>query len=129
MHVILSLLVGILSIGHAYAQNPLAKYCNAITPTSGFGFSVGSLCASSQAEAEALVGAFAVGIANMLLTVIGTACVLAVIWGGMKIITGGDQGKEEGKKIVFAAVLGLILAVTAEAFVLFIAHTVRSVSP
>lgn len=129
MRILLTYLAGILSIGNAYAQNPLAKYCNAITPTGGFGFGVPSLCASSQAEAEALVGAFAVGIANMLLTVIGTACVLAVIWGGMMIITKGDTGKEEGKKIVFAAVLGLILAVTAEAFVLFIAHAVRSVSP
>lgn len=125
----LSLLAGFFPVGHALAQSPLAKYCSAISPTIGFGFIVSSLCATSAAEAESLVAAFAVGIANMILAVLGTVCVLAVIWGGMKVIVGGDQGKEEGKKIVFAAVIGLVLALTAEAFVLFIANTVLTVSP
>jgi len=50
---------------------------------------------------------------------IAGVAVLAILYGAIRIITsaGNDQGKEEGKKIIITALVGLVLAIAAEAII------------
>lgn len=74
-------------------------------------------------EGEGLFIVIAERAAVMLLSVIGGACVLIIIAGGMRIIAsaGSDTGRDEGIKMVTTAVIGLILSILAAALVQFVA--------
>jgi hypothetical protein len=70
-------------------------------------------------------------ITMFLAGLIGAAAVLAIMWGGIKLMTsaGNDQGKEDAKKIIQTAIIGLILAIAAEAILLFVRNMIMTIVP
>lgn len=67
---------------------------------------------------------WAIRAANLVLKFITGGAVLAIMWGGIKMITsaGNEEGKESAKKIIFFAVAGLLLAIMSLAVTTF-THT------
>jgi len=90
------------------SANPFSNYCTILH--SGCGSGEGFLADLSIAALEF----FAILIAG--------AAVIAIIYGAIRLTTsaGNDQGKEEAKKIITTAIIGLLLALGAEAIILFI---------
>ena len=72
----------------------------------------------------------ALRIGQFFAVLIAGAAILAIIYGAIRLITsaGNDQGKEEAKKVITTAIIGLILALAAEAIILFIARVIGSIS-
>jgi hypothetical protein len=105
---LLRILIGFL-IEKAYAQNAWQLYCSQL----------GGYCGSGRA----FIIQLATRVEQMVVQFIGGAAVLAVIYGGIRIITsGGDDSKrDEGKKIIEIALIGLVLAILAHSLVLFVA--------
>ena len=66
-------------------------------------------------------------ISGFLLMMIGGVAVAALIYAGIKIILsrGQDEGMSEGKKIAMYALLGLVLAIIADALVLYVVQLVN----
>ncbi|PIR53371.1 hypothetical protein COU76_01515 [Candidatus Peregrinibacteria bacterium CG10_big_fil_rev_8_21_14_0_10_49_10] len=62
-----------------------------------------------------------VAVGNIALQFITGGAVLAIMWGGIKMISsaGNDEGKENAKKIVMYAVGGLIFAILSKAIIVF----------
>ena len=65
---------------------------------------------------------------NFALKLITGAAVLAIMWGGLKMISsaGNEEGKESAKKILFYAIAGLILAIISQAAISFTHQFVSS---
>jgi hypothetical protein len=56
-------------------------------------------------------------IIDFILKTIGAVAVLAIIFAGIKMITGGEEGLGEAKKLLMYAVGGLVAAMCADAVV------------
>ncbi len=99
----------------AHAQNFFQYYCEQL----------GQYCGSGQA----FVIQVASHIEQLIIQFIVGAAVLAVIYGGLRmIISGGDDSKrDEGKNIMIVALTGLVLAIAAHAIIQFIATFVGGV--
>jgi len=71
----------------------------------------------------ALVMDLAMMAGNFFAIPIAGIAVVAILYGAIRIIAsaGNDQGKEEGKKIIITAIIGLLLAIAAEAIILWVA--------
>jgi hypothetical protein len=71
---------------------------------------------------------FAFRTANLILKLITGGAVLAIMWGGLKMISsaGNEEGKESAKKIVIFATGGLLLAVMSQAIIIFTSDFVGS---
>ena len=99
----------------AAARSPyFGLYCDAL----------GTYCGDGQAFLIHL----AVRTANVLVVpVIGGIAVIAVLWASIRMISsfGDDQGKEDAKKIIIAAVVGIALAVTGVAVVHWMCEVVQ----
>jgi hypothetical protein len=67
-------------------------------------------------------------ITDIILKSIGGIAVAMIIYGGIKIISGGDEGLGEGKKVVTYAVAGLICAMVADAVVIYTSVLISGVS-
>jgi hypothetical protein len=98
----------------AHAQSYYSKYCRAL----------GTYCGDG--------GTFIIHLADRVVTalivpLIGGIAVIAVLWASVKLITsyGNDQGKEDAKKIITLATLGIGLAVLALAIVKFVCYAVQ----
>ncbi len=104
MSSILSLL-GI--VEKAYAASPYyGFYCSAL----------GTYCG----DGRAFIIHIAIRTVNVIvIPVVGSIAVVAILWASIKMISsfGDDQGKEEAKKIIIGAVVGIILTVTGVAIV------------
>lgn len=76
----------------------------------------------------AFIKVFAFRTANLVLKLITGGAVLAIMWGGLKMISsaGNEEGKESAKKIVMFAIGGLLLSLVAEAAILFTKDFVTS---
>ncbi|PIQ75957.1 hypothetical protein COU78_03255 [Candidatus Peregrinibacteria bacterium CG10_big_fil_rev_8_21_14_0_10_49_24] len=76
----------------------------------------------------AFIKVFAWRTANLVLKLITGGAVLAIMWGGLKMITsaGNEEGKESAKKIVMFAIGGLLLSILAEAAIVFTRDFVTS---
>ncbi len=59
-------------------------------------------------------------ITDFILKSIGGLAVVMLIYGGIKMITGGEEGLGEGKKILMYSVIGLICAMCADAVVVYV---------
>ena len=98
----------------AYANglqsNPLQIYCQALGTSCGTGR---SFLIDLASTVEALI-----------VTLIGGAAVLAVIYGGILIITSSlDESKREtGKKVIEVALIGLVFALLAHSVVIFVGN-------
>ena len=110
---ILSLLQKIF-VSVAHAQTLFDDYCTTLHPTacgvgSGFGAAV------------------ALRVGNFFAALVGGAAAIAIMYGGIKLMSAGgnEQGKEEAKKIITVAVIGLILAIMAEGFIIFVVNFVE----
>lgn len=68
---------------------------------------------------EAGVAYIALKITDFILRTIGGLAVVMILWGAIRIITGGEEGVTEGKKIVMYSVMGLIAAMVADAIVIY----------
>lgn len=103
------------AIQRAYAQSPYFQvYCDAL----------GTYCGDGQ---EFIIH-IAVRTANaLIIPLVGGIAVVAVIWAAIKMITsfGNDQGKEDAKKIIQFAVIGVALAVTGVAIVNWVCQLVQ----
>ena len=92
----------------ALAQSPIKDYCQELHPGCGAG------------------SAFVIQLANRVIdvvsSVVGIAAVLAFLWGAVKIITsgGGDEGRNQGKNIIIAALAGVFFALMGQILVLFV---------
>ena len=94
-------------IEKAYAASPyFGYYCDAL----------GTYCGDGKY--------FIIHIADrtadvIVIPTIGGIAVVAVLWASIKMVSsfGDDQGKEDAKKIIIGAVVGIILAVAAYALV------------
>ena len=74
------------------------------------------------------VAFIAVKIFDFILRTIGGLAVIIILWGAIRIITGGEEGVTEGKKIVLYAVLGLIAALCADAATIYTCQLVWAAS-
>lgn len=111
--IFLTLIKGVL-VDTVYAASPFSIYCDAL----------GTYCGDGQE----FVVHLAVRTANVLIIpVIGGIAVIAVLWASIKMVTsfGDDQGKEDAKKIIIGAIVGIVLAVTGVAFVNFVCKSVE----
>lgn len=102
-------------IPKAYAS-PITDYCQALHPGCGSG--------------RYFIIDLANGVVNFLSTIVGGAAVLALIWGAIRILSSGgnDEGKNQGKTIIIAALAGLVLALAGKTFVYFVAEFVEMYS-
>lgn len=68
------------------------------------------------------VGVFIMNVATQLITWSGAICVLMIIWGGITYMTAGadTKGVENGKNIVKAALIGLIIILACSMVIAFI---------
>lgn len=104
----LFLIINRLLVTVAYATNPATKYCLTLHPGCGAG------------------RWFIVQIANqvikMISTTIGGVAVVAFVWGTIRIVSSGgnDEGRNQGKSIITAALIGVFLALMGRAFVTFV---------
>jgi hypothetical protein len=67
-------------------------------------------------------------ITDFILRTIGAVAVMAIIYGGIKMITSGEEGLGEAKKILQYAIGGLIAAICADAIVGFALTILKSAS-
>lgn len=100
----------------AYAASPyFGVYCDAL----------GTYCGDGRAFLIHL----AARTANVIVVpVVGGVAVIAVLWGSIKMMSsfGEDQGKEDAKKIIIGAVIGIVLAVTGAAIVSWACRAVQT---
>ncbi|MCA9371110.1 MAG: hypothetical protein KC680_04085 [Candidatus Peregrinibacteria bacterium] len=63
----------------------------------------------------------------IVIPTIGGISVIAVIWGAIKMMSsfGEDQGKEDAKKIIIAAIMGIVLAITGAFIVSWMCRVVQ----
>jgi hypothetical protein len=63
----------------------------------------------------------------IVVPVIGGLAVVAVLWASIKMISsfGDDQGKEDAKKIIIGAVVGIVLAVAGVIIVNWVCRVVE----
>lgn len=66
------------------------------------------------------VAFIALKITDIILKTIGGLAVVMILWAGIRMITGGEEGLGESKKILLYAVAGLIAAMCADAVVLYV---------
>lgn len=94
-------------VEHVHAASPyFGVYCEAL----------GTYCGDGQGFLIHL----AARTANVIVVpVVGGIAVIAVLWASIKMMGafGEDQGKEDAKKIIIGAVIGIVLAVAGAAIV------------
>lgn len=109
--------IGSLLVQTTYAQSPyFAIYCDAL----------GTYCGDGQG----FIAHLAVRTANVLvIPFVGGVAVIAILWASVKMLTswGNDQGKEDAKKIITMALIGIALAVVGVAVVRFVCFAVQAV--
>ncbi|MBU1123271.1 pilin [Patescibacteria group bacterium] len=115
-------LVGLL-IPQAYAGGlddiELRSFCEVIYPSSA--------CASgSGLRGDSFLSTFFDRVGDLFAATVAGLAVVAIIYGSIKLVTsaGNDQGKEEAKKIIMAAIVGLILALAVEGIFTFVRNFV-----
>ncbi len=108
-------LLGLL-VDKAYAASPyFGVYCDAL----------GTYCGDGQA----FLIHIAARTANVIVVpVVGGVAVIAILWASIKMMSsfGEDQGKEDAKKIIIGAVIGIVLAVTGAAIVSWACRVVQT---
>ena len=108
---------GLLFIEKVHAVSPyFAIYCDAL----------GTYCGDGQG----FIAHLAVRTANVLvIPFVGGVAVIAILWASVKMMTswGNDQGKEDAKKIITMALVGIALAVVGVAVVRFVCFAVQAV--
>ncbi len=67
-------------------------------------------------------------IVDIILKLIGGLAVTMVIYAGIKVITGGDEGLGEAKKILMYSAIGLIAAMCADAVVIYVSIVVSGIA-
>jgi hypothetical protein len=110
----ISFLTSLGIIEKAYASPYFGYYCNAL----------GTYCGDGQR----FIIHIAVRTANVIvIPIVGSIAVVAILWASIKMIGsfGDDQGKEEAKKIIIGAVVGIVLAVTGVAVVNWVCQVVE----
>jgi hypothetical protein len=72
--------------------------------------------AGSACLPDEVVECIALRLANFVAQFVWAGCVIAIIWGGIKIASsaGNDEGRTQGKAIVTTAMIGFALALTAD---------------
>jgi len=104
-----------LFIGRAKAETFYEQYGSALLP----GWS------GSGGAAE-----FAAHVITIISELIGGAAVVMLLWGALKIATSGgnDEGRTQGKNIIIAAIVGVVLALISYVAVQFVSSFVFSVT-
>jgi len=64
--------------------------------------------------------------ATFVFQLVGGGAVLAVLYGSVRLVIGGEGGKEEAKKIIQYALGGLILAIMGWSIVYYVEGLVRT---
>lgn len=98
-----------------YAQSPYYSiYCDALGTYCGDGWTFVIHLAIRTAEV-------------IVIPVVGGISVIAILWASVKMSSsfGDDQGKEDAKKIIIAAVIGIVLAVTGVVIVSWACRVVQ----
>ncbi len=67
-------------------------------------------------------------IVDIILKLIGGLAVTMVIYAGIKVMTGGDEGLGEAKKILMYSAIGLIAAMCADAVVIYVSYVVADIA-
>ena len=121
--------IGSLLVSKVLASAPPGINAGGTAPSASYSNAFDDYCTvlhSDCGAGAAFPALFAMRAAHFFLILIGSVAVLAIIYGGFKIITsaGNDQGAEEAKQIITAAAIGLVLAVAAESIIWYIARFV-----
>ena len=89
----------------------------------------GILHGNDCSSGAGFIAVMSVRVVNFFSTLIGGAAVIAVVYGAFKVVSsaGNDQGRETGKQVITAAIIGLILALSAEAIVQFVVNFVLDI--
>ena len=110
-----------LIVSKAYAQsenlrNAFRGYCEILHTQCGSG--------------RTFLAALALRAGQFFAVLIAGAAILAIIYGSVRLITsaGNDQGKEEAKKVITTAIIGLLLALAAESIFTFIGTVMGLIS-
>lgn len=108
-------LIGTL-VPKVYADSAFDEYCGILHPGD---------CSGSSAFAVQ----FALQVGNFFAMLIAGAAVLAIMYAGIKLMVAGgnDQGKEDAKKIIITALIGLVLAIGAEMLISFVSDFVQTI--
>lgn len=61
-----------------------------------------------------------VSIINYALGIVGFIAAMVIFYGAIKIMTGGEEGREEGKKSITYGIIGIVIASLAMAIVNFV---------
>lgn len=90
-------------------QSWLDTYCQALHPGCGAG--------------SAFIAQLAYRVADIVLDVIGGVATIMFLWGALQITISGfhEEGKNQGKQIITAAIVGIFLAVVGNAILDFVA--------
>lgn len=67
-------------------------------------------------------------IVDIILRSIGGLAIVMIIYAGIRVMTGGDEGLGEAKKILMYSAIGLIAALCADAVVIYISIVVRGIA-
>lgn len=108
------------------AMLALPVVSQAITPTTFSIESIGSQIGLGNADLKTTV----LNIVRLLLGLMTLIAVVLVIYGGFVWLTaaGNEERVEKAKKIISAAVIGLIVILLAWAIVIFVANTTANVT-
>ena len=115
---IIHTIIGFFLVGSAYAAGDGA-WSEYYAPFGGSG------------SGRAFINDWAARVGNMALLLITGGSVIAIMWGGLKLITsaGNDEGKESAKKIVMYTVGGLLLAIMSKSIIDFTKDFVEAFTP
>lgn len=111
-----AVMAGVLLTPTAVAADPFAA-CSAA------GGSDSTICKNRGKDAQGMVR----NIITMVLFLIGAIAVIAIIYGGFTYVTSnGDPKKvEQAKTIIFNAIIGLVVGLSASAIVAFVAGMLK----
>ena len=101
-------------VGKAYAQDAWGIYCDAL----------GTACG----DGNLYVAHIAVRMINAVIyPLVGGIAVIAVLWASIKMTAsfGNDQGKEDAKKIIGYAVIGIVFSMTGYEVVKWICELIQ----
>ena len=112
MNIIVRLLQA--TVETAFAQDAWGIYCDALETACGSG--------------KMYVAQLAVRVIDaIIIPLVGGIAVIAVLWASVKMTAsfGNDQGKEDAKKIVGYAVVGIVLSITGYSIVKWICELIQ----
>ena len=126
MHTLLATLGFLASVPHAVAAN-IEQLGSGSPGIDAMWSMIGSIFPYTNAGSGGLA-MILIKIVDIILRLLGGLAVLMVIYAGIKVTTGGDEGLGEAKKILMYSAIGLIAAICADAVVIYVGYVVSGIA-